>query len=70
MPYLTLGGSDPARDLPRREDADAPHPLAPTAETDSEYLWSAWEYDSLKWARNPRTGQLDHTYAYRPAVIR
>jgi hypothetical protein len=78
MPYLTVGDDDgirlveqdPARDLPRRDPADAPHPLAPVAECDSEHLWCVHEYDVLKWARDPECGLLHVTYDRPMAATR
>ena len=75
MPYLTLGeddpirlvDQDPPRDLPVRDAADAPHPLAPVAETTSEYLWTIGVPLATKWARDPETGRPVNTFHHNPA---
>lgn len=59
---IRLVDHDPARDLPRRDSADAPHPLAPVAECDSGHLWCTGDWDTLKWAREPGTSYLSATY--------
>ena len=59
MQFLTLGDDDPARDLPVRDTADAPHPLAPVAECDSENLWNRGpRFKGAKMALDPEIGRL------------
>lgn len=94
MPYLTFGDDfDPTHGQPhdcrqcadpdgRPDHAADPHPLAPVAETTSEYLWAEGDvFSHLRRAFDPEAGRAVPTHAghfgrviehcgYVPAVTR